>query len=601
MGVGQALYWRVRTDSETSGFPTVVVAVPASKSLSRQRRLWVLLAALAPHVASQAAEPRTILDLQPNAAANTLRAGTGGQVRLTNLNPDFNVWYLLTIDRHADADCCIYHLENPDPGRFTYRLVPGFRSGVVVTADGDEYRCRLWDETTLAPRFAHDPSKSFQALCGGRMLLRSPTEGKATTREFVADFLRRHVWRGEAITDLVKDYLYKDRFLITSPVSRAAAGQDMPEGDSRSRPRRARVDDRYRGVTLAAKELGIELTEADPTAVGAGRWYTARASDHIFVSVIQPDLIDHALLQTHTDRVRPLDTVEATASVYLLAFDLHRFDVDFALGTLHPSPEWSYRAPAHYKASDQPGPDGIDDYQPLVMVGKVNPVKAPRVIATFAGGFKRTHGAFKWGQLSQINQASHYGFRVNGITFSTLQPHLATLLIYRDGRVDMQTWSDQLERDLPQILHARQNGVPIIEWDARSGQSIPGDYVNDWGRGNWSGSPQSEQRTLRAAACLQQTDTRSFLIYAYFSAATPSAMARVLQAYACRYAMHLDMNALEHTYSAVYLKQNQQFIIQHLNTGMNVLDRKDKESGAIVPRFVGSADNRDFFYVMEKE
>ena len=573
----------------------------ARKRSSNQVWTHCVLAAIGLLVAIQATA-RTIVDLQPNAATTLLPAKPGdgtGSIRLTNLNPDFNIWYVLEIQRPGDDDCCVFHLENPAPGRYSYRLDEAFDSGLIVTEGGVDYRCPLWHASDLSPRFTPDPRKTFFPLCEDRILLRNRTQGAETTKEFVADFLRKHVWGGEAITGLVKDYLYKDRYLITSPVSAAAHDAVSVAAAAGTGPLPARIDSRYEGDTMEARELGIGLQHADPLAVSVGQWYTTQASADMFVSVIQPRLVDRAILATHTERVRELDAQEAKASVYLLAFNLHHLDLGFSLGTLHPSAEWSYRAPTRYKSSHSPGPDGIDNYEPLVMVGKLNPINAPRVVATFAGGFKRTHGAFKWGRLSQINKASHYGFRVNGVTFSTLQPQLATLLIYRDGSVDMKTWRTGDARDLPRILHARQNGVPIIEWDERSGQGIPGAYVNDWGRGNWSGSAESEQRTLRAAACLQEAHGESYLIYAYFSSATPNAMARVFQAYGCRYAMHLDMNALEHTYSAVYLTQGNEFIIQHLNTGMNVLDKK--ETGTIVPRFVGSADNRDFFYVMEKE
>ena len=76
-------------------------------------------------------------------------------------------------------------------------------------------------------------------------------------------------------------------------------------------------------------------------------------------------------------------------------------------------------------------------------------------------------------------------------------------------------------------------------------------------------------------------------------------MARVFQAYGCRYAMQLDMNALEHTYLAVYQREGSRLLVQHLIQGMSVLDKS--EGGNYVPRFLGYADNRDFFYVMKRE
>ena len=78
---------------------------------------------------------------------------------------------------------------------------------------------------------------------------------------------------------------------------------------------------------------------------------------------------------------------------------------------------------------------------------------------------------------------------------------------------------------------------------------------------------------------------KRFLIYGYFSSATPSSMARVFQAYACRYAMLLDMNALEHTYLAVYHLQDSLLQTQHLIDGMSVVDRS--KAGLYLPRFVG--------------
>ena len=62
--------------------------------------------------------------------------------------------------------------------------------------------------------------------------------------------------------------------------------------------------------------------------------------------------------------------------------------------------------------------------------------------------------------------------------------------------------------------------------------------------------------------------------------------------------MHLDMNALEHTYLAVYRREGGKLIVQHLIQEMNVLDKNEK--GGYVPRFLGYPDNRDFFYLMRK-
>jgi hypothetical protein len=94
------------------------------------------------------------------------------------------------------------------------------------------------------------------------------------------------------------------------------------------------------------------------------------------------------------------------------------------------------------------------------------------------------------------------------------------------------------------------------------------------------------------------TSTARFLVYGYFSTATPSAMARVFQAYGCRYAMHLDMNALEHTYLALYAHRNGRIVVEHLIDGMAEVDRKGGDE--LAPRFLSFPDDRDFFYLTEK-
>jgi hypothetical protein len=106
-------------------------------------------------------------------------------------------------------------------------------------------------------------------------------------------------------------------------------------------------------------------------------------------------------------------------------------------------------------------------------------------------------------------------------------------------------------------------------------------------------------RALRAGLCQSPQPGGDYIIYGYFSTATPNAMARVFQAYGCDHALHLDMNALEHTYFAVYEKSGENFNTQHLIKGMHVLDSKFQ--GKSLPRFLGSADNRDFFYLMRKQ
>jgi hypothetical protein len=246
-----------------------------------------------------------------------------------------------------------------------------------------------------------------------------------------------------------------------------------------------------------------------------------------------------------------------------------------------------------------PGPDGIGTIAPLVPTGMVSPESVSKTVATFTGGFKRLHGAFKSGELATKNHGSHYGFAQDGVVFSKLEPGLATVFVLDDGSVQMKTWDAQDDGVLPKIKHARQNGVPLVEFDEGSQATVPGRLVNKWGPGNWSGSEEMKLRTIRAGAALQSNGRKRFLIYAVFSDATPSAMARVFQAYRCRYGMHLDMNALEHTYLALYRRTGSQLFVDYLLSGMSEVDKT--ASGGEVPRFLGYPDNRDFFFVMRRD
>jgi hypothetical protein len=248
---------------------------------------------------------------------------------------------------------------------------------------------------------------------------------------------------------------------------------------------------------------------------------------------------------------------------------------------------------------DLAGPDGIANIAPLVSTGLIRPDEGRNTIAAFTGGFKREHGAFRYGDLARVNRGSHYGFIENGVVFSRLEPGLATIFVLDDDSVGMKTWTEADNKLLPRIKHARQNGVPLVEPDPATGAPEPGRLVNQWAAGNWSGSEDEKLRTLRAGIALQNAHGRRFLIYAVFSDATPSAMARVFQAYQASYGMLLDMNALEHTYLAFYRRSGSALSVEHLLTGMSVLDKASK-SGEVIPRFLGFPDNRDFFYVMRR-
>jgi hypothetical protein len=553
----------------------------------------------------EAEVPKTIVGLQQFRQTETATIegpdGKRGTATLVNLNPLINVWYLLLLSWEDGSPGLFYHLQNSHPHEQRLSLGQGGLHGVAAVETGSRSTCDLWSSNakpSLAEaRASHSP---YAPLCDGRLYLRNLTEGRSTAREAVADFLRKHVWGGEKIVVFVRDTFFKDRWREEAKVVAGSEGVPAaPENGGPPGPLPAHLDPAFTGRLVATGDLGIDIQTPGHGVVAFGEWYPVRDNAGVFVSVIQPAAVTAEILQSYPRVVHPLDSVERSALVYLVAFDLSQFDLAFVLGTEHPRVGWSARVLPEVRDRRLPGPDGIGTIAPLVATGMISPAYAPRTVATFAGGYKREHGAFRYGKLARINHGSHYGFIEEGVVFSKLQPGLSTIFVLEDGSVRLKTWTDADNRLLGQIRYARQNGVPVIEHDEGANRSFPGPLVGEWGPGNWSGSEAGKLRTLRAGLALQEANGKRFLIYGYFSTATPSSMARVFQAYRCRYAMHLDMNALEHTYLALYTRQSAHLLVQHLIQGMSELDKT--VDGGYVPRFIGYPDNRDFFYLTRRE
>lgn len=545
----------------------------------------------------EAGQPRSPLELQQFRTTTSMVAqgpgGRQGTAVLTDLNPRINEGYVLAVS-WSDGEEIRLHLENARPDLHRIVLDPHFPSGLVVEGSGKSRPCDLWSDRV--PGRMRDLAKRrrpYTELCGGDVLVRHRTKGSRTSREWAADFLRSNVPGGEGLTVLVKNTVYPDAFIEKAEVAAGTSAMPAPP-DGPGFPRPALVGPEHLGDRLVSRELGIPTSESG--ALVAGRWYPAVGSPGVFVSLMTPGRVAREVLENSP--VRNLDTTEEGALVYLIAFDLELFDLGFGLGTDHPGVGWSERAQTAVRRSNLQGPDGFSGLEPLEPTGFVPPQVADRVVATFAGGFKRPHGAFRSGALARVNSGSHYGFVEGGTVLSTLQPGLATLFSLDDGSVEMKTWSRSDDALLESVRSARQNGVPLLERDPRTGLVAPGALVGRWGEGNWGGSQDSKLRSVRAGAGLLERDGRRFLVFGYFSSATPSAMAVVFASIGCEYAMHLDMNAPEHTYLALYRAVEGKLDVKHLVRVMSVLDKTSGDT--TVPRFLAFADNRDFFYLMKK-
>lgn len=546
----------------------------------------------------EAVAPKSVLELQQFRQSRSVPvtdgSGRSGVAALTNINPRINGWFLLAFDWGPGRPREYYHLDNPFREGQALALQEGGGGALLIESAESVMRCDLWGGSKPALAAARATGLPYAALCDGRIFLRNKVQGHATDLEKMTDLLRDTVWKGDDVVGFVRESVYKDAFRESARTAQARENSNVlraPLADAALRPE-------ARGVAVIPDSFGLILDGAGDGTLALGRWYPVADSPGLYGSVMRAGDVATEIVDRNKPRVNPLDAVEAPSLVYLVAFDMTAHELRFALGTDHPRLSWSPRVPAASRIGSLPGPDGVEAPTPLVTTGMVGPVAHGEVVATFAAGFKREHGGFKWGDLSNRNFGSHYGFIENGAVLSKLQPGLSTLYTLDDGSFGMKTWQVEDNALLPRIAHARQNGVALVE-TAADGQSAVAPLVRHWGPGNWSGSASAQLRTLRAGACLIEAGGRQYLVYGYFSTATPSAMALVFSAYGCRHALNLDMNAPEHTYMATYSRKGDRMEVRHLVRVMSGIDRNVK--GQLLPRFIAYPDNRDLFYMIRKE
>lgn len=532
--------------------------------------------------------PKGIHELQPFRQEVTAPLRDGRVVRLISLNPAVNSWFLLQLETAEGKVQDSYHLENPDPGGQSLRLFTDGRAALEVENGEGALRCAPWLGSAGSLTTARKTGLPFAPLCGDRLYLRNQVSGSRSNLEATTEFLRENVWGGEQIVDFVKGTFFRDSEMTTSDALSATGQGRLDLGPGAAIMDYALED---RPVVRTYNALGFE--GADNKNMTMGLWYPIAGLEGVYTSTIQPRHLAESVLKGE-GKTNWIDGVEGRANAQFVAFDLSRFDINYAVGTAHPGLEWSSRPPWDVRPRGMPGPDGVKHARPLVRLGMIPPQMTDRAVAVFTGGFKRDHSAFRWGEYIRLNYGTHYGFIENGVILSKLQPHLSTLYVLTDGTYGMKTWTEEDNAMLPRIRYARQNGVPLVE------DGIPGPLVPHWGPGNWSGSAEAKLRTLRAGACMKEAGGTNWLIYGWFSTATPSAMARAFQGYGCDYAMLLDMNAMEHTHLALFTRNEGALHVEHLMPGMAAIEKRAR-SGALIARYLGFVDNRDFFYLTLKE
>lgn len=561
--------------------------------------IFLLVVALIPGVASAVApflersNNDALFRLQPYKKETMAVYGEGSftSLSLINLNTNINTWYLLNVTNRNNNDATYNLLAVKN--NLNLRLDPKSPE-LLIGPPANTYRCNI--EAEITGRFLQTKraKSSYLPVCNNLLFVVIKQDGFQSMVEKGAEVLR---WLGgdasESIISGVKNTIFKDKYLVKERTEELVEGSEAAVNNT-ALPR-ADVDERFRHTTIPAHSLGLK-TETSEARLLAGHWYPLKNFPDVYASMIMPGMVSREIQSSYRDRVNGLDGEENNALVYLMSFSLDKYTMGWGHGTDHPGVGWSSRA--RNITRDNPyGPDGFNRMEPLIPLGHVPPYYWSKTIGTISGGFQKRHSAFRAGDLSKTDKGHHYGFMQDGVMLVSPSADLATVIVYRDGTVKMKRWTTQDNALLYFTKHLRQNGVPLIYRD-ENGKGVPGELVNQWGAGNWSGTAEKQLRASRGGACIIETPKEKFLVYAYFSGATPSGMTRVFQAYGCNFAMHLDMNSPGQAYASLFTPQEDggSLDIELLMTDMYAYMGGNKKS----PRYFIKPDYKDFFYIMKR-
>lgn len=147
---------------------------------------------------------------------------------------------------------------------------------------------------------------------------------------------------------------------------------------------------------------------------------------------------------------------------------------------------------------------------------EVPPAKRDRIAATFNGGFPL--------------ETSNAGLIYRGEVLAPMVNGIATIVEYRDGRIDIRPW-EAGEKASPKIVFAKQNLPPIID----EGKLNP-----NLGDGpEWGATVNNAVRVWRSGLGV---DKHGNLLYAAANYQTVESLAKILQRAGAVRAMELDIN-----------------------------------------------------------
>jgi len=276
------------------------------------------------------------------------------------------------------------------------------------------------------------------------------------------------------------------------------------------------------------------------TKPGEGEWRPVR---HSFLRPITEGAGQDAPAYFYETFIRP-DPKRPYSRVLLIAMDMRQLELGMEAGYEDPKP-----------LTGPPGAGRLPRDESILK----------RIVATFNGAFKTTHG--------------EYGMMVNGRVLLPPVPGAATVVIDRRGGVGLGNWPQN--RDIPdEVTSFRQNLDPLVE----DGVVNPsGRYVWGW---QLSGTSVMTQRT---ALCVTPA---GHLYYAWGEELDAPVLSHALRQAGCSYGIHLDMNPghCGFVYSDIVDLRHKQYHLEKAHPGMQLPP----------DRYVRWSP-KDFFYVMVRD
>jgi hypothetical protein len=241
--------------------------------------------------------------------------------------------------------------------------------------------------------------------------------------------------------------------------------------------------------------------------------------------------------------IRP-DPKRPYSEVLLIALDMRQLELGMQAGFEDPKP-----------TIGPPGDGRLPD----------DPSKYRRIVATFNGAFKTTHGA--------------YGMMVNRRVLLPPVKGGASVVVTDTGEVGFGSWPNTFE--IPKnIVSFRQNLDPLVE----------DGIANPTGRNLWGWQLEGESvMTHRSAICVTSA---GHLYYAWGDEIDGATLGKALRQAGCSYGIHLDMNPA-HTgfiFMDVLNPFKQKAELRIADAGMKIS----------VDKYVRGAP-KDFFYVMVRD